>query len=573
MNQLGVQEQQRIDRGLRGWLLLVVVLILALVIRLTWVRTQTAVIENEGGEYARLADNLLDKKGYTSILGGPNLMYAPLYPILIAIFTLPLGNSEMAGRFLTVIMGAVLVVPMMLIARRLYGYCVALICGLLVAFHPLLIGFSAAVYNEVPYLTFQMLGVYFGLVGFGNLGTQPCLLSGIFLGLAYLIRPEAVGLAGLIAGAIVVRHSRTSGIKKSAKTAVVLLGAFLLVALPYVLFLSHSTGTLCFEGKSRLNYTIGRRMLEGMSYNEAAWGVGEDLSEQGPLLQSFRYAAYTPYPFTIPSVASYLLKVGKRNARDVYQLLSSPFLFGPLLLGFVFLALCQDTWSPTRAWNELFLLAVFAFSVVVILQAHTVLFRYVIPLMPFLLLWSAKGVEGFSVWIKKTVNAGCSLSPKSSEIVMLISALAGCSILVAIPILGIDDVFDLEQGTSRNAAIKEAGLWLGSSFPGDKTVMTATTTAIPYYAKATLKAIPYCNSATAIRYITEVSPDFLVLESRVAESRPFLRDWITQGVPSPNARLIYDRGDSLRSRVLIYSWKRSGPVGPTLGTKQISEFR
>ena len=51
------------------------ILFLSFSVRIYWMITQKGVIENEGGEYARLAENVLAGKGYLSSLEEqPNLM-------------------------------------------------------------------------------------------------------------------------------------------------------------------------------------------------------------------------------------------------------------------------------------------------------------------------------------------------------------------------------------------------------------------------------------------------------------------------------------------------------------------
>ena len=143
--------------------LLVAILFIALLVRLYWVITQAAVIENEGGEYARIAENLLKGNGYVGTTEGPQLLFPPLYPILIAIFSLVTGDSEVAGRLVSLVIGTSLILPIFFISLHIYGRKVAFIAASLVAFHPLLISLSAAVYSEPTFMTLTMAGVYWGL--------------------------------------------------------------------------------------------------------------------------------------------------------------------------------------------------------------------------------------------------------------------------------------------------------------------------------------------------------------------------------------------------------------------------
>ena len=72
----------------------------AAVLRTAWAMTHGQAIENEGAEYCRLAENLVGGNGYRGIVAnsGIQLNFPPLYPLLIAIPSLALKSSELAGR-------------------------------------------------------------------------------------------------------------------------------------------------------------------------------------------------------------------------------------------------------------------------------------------------------------------------------------------------------------------------------------------------------------------------------------------------------------------------------------------
>src|SRR5262249_18919216 len=121
----------------------------------------TGTIAMEGAEYARIAENLLAGKGYVGIATeGTELMFPPLFPFLIAAFSLLTHHVETAGRLVSVFMGTMLVAQVYLVAVRLYGPKVAKVAAALAAAHPLLVIFSTAVYSEVPYAALVLAGVY-----------------------------------------------------------------------------------------------------------------------------------------------------------------------------------------------------------------------------------------------------------------------------------------------------------------------------------------------------------------------------------------------------------------------------
>src|SRR5271157_2566192 len=102
--------------------LIVVAVIVAALLRIAWALRHGLVLDQEGVEYARIAENLLAGRGYVGILNnGTQLNFAPLYPLMIAALSLVVRNSELAARLTCIAFGATLVIPMFKIADRLYG--------------------------------------------------------------------------------------------------------------------------------------------------------------------------------------------------------------------------------------------------------------------------------------------------------------------------------------------------------------------------------------------------------------------------------------------------------------------
>src|SRR5437870_10108110 len=106
-----------------SYAVLIVILFAAVLVRLAWLTVQVVNIEGEGTVYARAAENLIKGKGLAgiSVAGGTDWMFPPLYPILIAGFSLVAGDFELAGRLASLIVGSCLVIPIYFIACRIYG--------------------------------------------------------------------------------------------------------------------------------------------------------------------------------------------------------------------------------------------------------------------------------------------------------------------------------------------------------------------------------------------------------------------------------------------------------------------
>ena len=558
-----ISEKELPADGYRNtWKPLLLIVLLAIVLRVCWIVRQTAVIENEGAEYAQIAQNLVAGKGYVGLWNVPEVMFPPLYPILIAAFSLATRDFDLAARLVSLTIGTCLVLPVFFIALRMYGRRVAFISASMIAFHPLLIALSGSVYSEVVFLTVLMGGVYWGTESLRlekATKVRNSILCGMCLGLAYLTRPEGIALPVLVCVAIIlVALFEQKGPKTAAVACLLVLTSFAVVATPYVAFLSYHTGRFRVEGKSDIVFSITQRMNSGMNYLEATHGISRDLTDEGPGLKEGVFLTGTSHPESLRDSIRYALEATKRNISPLYNTVFNGRPFGsPILIGLVIVGLFREAWSRQRLIQEGFLLLVLCFFVALVLQVHGLQFRYAFPVLPFLILWAAKGMEELSKWVKTTtISAGFGSLGGAKRIENAVRWALGIAVL-ALAVAGTRDVGEFEQANPRHLSVKQAGLWLRGYAPGPKRIMDLGAV-IPYYASGSLVDLPYTDSATALRYVARKKPDFIVLNGQWSvQARPYLAEWIENGIPDPRAKLVWHTGDKLEEKVAIYRWTPS----------------
>ena len=273
---------------LRGQAILATIMLLGVALRVWWMVTQAPVISSDGGEYARMAEHLLADHALVGTFEGPEILYAPLYPVLIAGTMLVVSSSETAAHIVSLLSGMALVWMVFLIAQHVYGRRTAQICAFLAAVHPLLVALSGSIYNEALYLSILMAVVYSGLRALELQRRRDYLVLGICLGLAYLTRVEAFAYVLFFVAALL-----TAGLlQKRVRTAIVglaiMCAAFFALASPYVTYFYNHTGSLRLEAKWDINYTMARNRLAGMSSNEADYGIGRRSHDQGADSGAFR---------------------------------------------------------------------------------------------------------------------------------------------------------------------------------------------------------------------------------------------------------------------------------------------
>jgi len=524
---------------------------LSLAIRLVWLETYPKVIENEGTQYARLAENLLSHHGYVD-MRGPVTMVSPLYSILIAGISILTGNAELAGRLISLLAGAMLPVLIFLITEKVYGMRPGVAGGLLTSLHAALIAFSAAVYSEILYETLLMAALYYVLITLEGKGYLAPLCSGAFAGLAYLARPEGLLYACVFAAWIVAATWMTRRrLQINLARPVALMAVSVLLALPFMAFITWKTGRLSWEGKSSVNDNIVMRMHAGMTYQQANTGLGPNLREDGVALENdqFSYARTHPVPipiklrlFTNGWVTRFL---GLSRSFRWAQFLGSPFLWILAAIG-----LASGPWNRLRVAHEV-LLSVMAFlSIIVLSTLYFLWSRFLLALLPFALIWAGHGAASLYEWLDRKLAVKWHDSPMLRQFAALIVPVTLSFCLLLASAQGVLELGEITQG--RRVEAKTAGRWIASHFPAATVLTIGMVT--PYYAGALARVLPYTDDASAAAYLHLKNPDLIILRGDEERQRPYLSAWLRTGIPDPCARLAYRVGDQLERSVVVYQW-------------------
>ena len=519
-----------------------------LLVRLIWIHFFGLVIEFEGADYARLGESLLAGRGYVGMFGGPHTVFPPLYPALIGLFTSVAGSAEGAARWISCLSGVALIWPVYGITQALGGRRSATVAAVLVALHGLLISLSSSAYSESTYFVFLLSGLYFALRSLSGDSLLTAVLSGAFYALAYLVRPEAVLYVAITAvfltgNALVARQK----LRRAALQAGVLILTSVILAAPYVTWLSVNSGYLRWEGKSLSTGIIARRMRQGMSYLEASRGLGPNLEQAGPYLVANQ--------FEVPGD-------GAASARLSLETISSDFLprivevgrefagswpvGGPgMVILAVIGALAAFAQRRHRALKLFFFCAGlgYVFTVLILQQRWM---RHLFPLTYFLLPWAAVGVATLATFIARAIpgeTAGTRLRQTGTALAtVILTALLVVPSIASVRTLG-------EFSQSSDLTLKAAGTWLRDAGAEDKRIM-GLNAVIAYYAGASYSVLPWASDEQALAYIRRRQPDFIVLQTDLEYNAPYLPSWTTNGIPDPCAvkGMYWERRQTGRSR-------------------------
>jgi 4-amino-4-deoxy-L-arabinose transferase-like glycosyltransferase len=249
-----------------------------LVVRLAVV-TRTRVIFDDGPTFILLAQ-AMERGDFGSALAHP---FHPLYSMLIWLTPGSAGHEEGVGIAWSVAAGTACIPLVWWLMRPLFGPRLALTAAALLVAHPYAVRGSSDVLSDMVYLAFFLLGLggMHRAVTRGRAGVA--FAAGIGCGLAYLPRPEGVGIlvvaASLLVGDV-AQGRRTPG--RALGVATALTAGFAVLALPYMRVIQQLSGELRLTRKKSLAALMGLGEVEpvalaaglGMAALAVAVGLG-----------------------------------------------------------------------------------------------------------------------------------------------------------------------------------------------------------------------------------------------------------------------------------------------------------
>ncbi len=536
---------------------LTVLTLLSLFLRIAWAVTQDVVIENEGAEYARIAANLAAGNGYVGMMGGPQLAFTPLYPMLIRTGLLFTHSPVASARAVSIAAGTLLVPLVFLIVSAAYGRRPAWIGAVLSGLHPFFIGFSASTYPDCLYTTLLAGVVYFAILSLRQPRTHWFIALGSLLGLAYLTKTEIIAELAALPLLILTVGAWTHRLKYALSSAAIVLACWVLFAGPYVAYVARHTHHLRLEATSEPTFALISRMNSGMGMYEAFYGLSDTGQREGPLLYP-QFIGRWMYPASLTKITRFFLAAVSRNARSLYHGVTglSAGYFWLSLLTLCFFGLFRSAWTQERLLVELVLFSIFAPACIPMFIAPSPSSRFVLPVMLFVIIWAAKGIDELSEWAQRTADNVLPGRRASSKAYIAATGLLGVVVLVG-GAKAVRHVDNFREATTPSLYLKEAGLALAKRADGK--VIVDTGTVVAFYSGATWMPMPFAPAPVVLRYFAKHSPDFIVI-NRLNQYEDDLAEALKQ---DPRARPL---ALNLRSSPLtIYEWEAasiSRPGGP-----------
>jgi hypothetical protein len=171
-------------------------------------------------------------------------VFHPGYSIFIELARLVIPDGVHAAQFVSVVSGSLLPIPLYLLARNYLKPLLSFLVVIVVVCNPLIVRFSAMTMTESLFILVEvsLFAAY--------LRNKP-VLFGFLGGLSYLIRPE-----GIIPVVILIIYSLFK--VKVRKNVLLMIGFFILVISPYIIYLKIQTGNWTLSAKT-MNLRVWER--------------------------------------------------------------------------------------------------------------------------------------------------------------------------------------------------------------------------------------------------------------------------------------------------------------------------
>jgi len=494
----------------------------------------TYVISRDGVVYLALAGYF--KEG--NLGKGLSHDFHPLYSLVIAALSYLIPGSALAGQVVSLVSGSLLVVPIYLLGKDLFGQRAGFLTGIIVAFHPYLARVSADVLSEGLYV-FLFAGAV--CAAWKSLKTRSLVglfLTGILGALAYLTRPEGIGVV-IVAGFWIFMIQRPSPVQRRDLAALgLLVFGFLIFASPYLVYLKKDTGHWILTRKKSIKGLVGIEKSSGLPVDRGgpSWpGLG--LQQKSAKSREARGDFGRGSEFFSSHTWSGDIKV--------FLELSLKFVgtYHPLLIVFLMITFINTKKLNVPDKGNWFLLSFYLLYVPVLylllLNAGYVSRRHWLPLVALGLFWAALGMERARDFVQQRLERSGRWPIPSSQ--GLLIAILAVTLVVLLP-------KTLKPQRRDKIWIRRAGTWIAQNAPPRSRVMSSDPR-VAFYAGGVYVATPGKNLLAGIEEMAvERKMDYLVLnvdsgqeglaDSLASESRPL--------------RLVHKLIDGKEGKTLIY---------------------
>ncbi len=493
--------------------------------------------------------------------------WSPFYPFVVAMFSKVVPDFELSGRLVSIFSGGLIVLPIYYFAKKYFSRRIAILTAVFIAFLPSYAFMATNAQTEALYTLIAISGVFLGWEILAKPSMLKSIALGVLFGCSYLIKPEGTGFLIVFLGIWIILIVYQV-MKKVKPWNLIFSGSlvimfFLLVALPYLVFLHEATGkwTISAKGKANQQFEAVATGLTGKSFS-----TFRSLSDDNKhvLIDQIYHIGTFLKEESKKSTSSVSVNPGiliRKYVENFYKVIA----FGmnhaitSVILILMILGLFGKPWDKKRIYRDLYLLCYVFFFWFIVIPLFHINDRYFMSVFPIVLIWASEGFFYLISWFEKTLenikfNSFARMTPRSMAIVFTTGVIL---IGVFLPQLG--------KVITRNPWKKDyfmdpieqriAGEWIKKQGKKNPIIMSRGHTvdfyAGNYHIQETV-TIPKNELERILAYAKYRNVDYLVLNERYAKDFPqiaYLLD--AKDVPA-SLKLVYSNEFKPGLKTVIY---------------------
>ncbi|MBZ0109618.1 MAG: glycosyltransferase family 39 protein [Candidatus Scalindua rubra] len=185
--------------------------------------------------------------------------YHPLYSLIMAIVYKAIPNMELSGTIVSLFFSTLTVIVFYLIGKSVFDRKISFVAAIILAFHPYAVRFSADIISDSTYFFFFISALGLGYFAITNRKLLLFALTGICSALAYLTRPEGIGIIIIVAFWCALKDCVKIKVlwKEKLVSILILVVSFLVFSTPYLVFIKKETGSWSLTKKKNVSNLAG----------------------------------------------------------------------------------------------------------------------------------------------------------------------------------------------------------------------------------------------------------------------------------------------------------------------------
>ncbi|MBT6047251.1 MAG: hypothetical protein HOG49_10550 [Candidatus Scalindua sp.] len=240
----------------------------------------TYVIKNDSVAYMQNAKYIVSG----DFLSALRHDYHPLYSLVMAVLYNVIPNMELSGTIISVLFGTLTVVVFYLIGKSVFDQKISFVSSVILAFHPYAVRFSADIISDSTYFFLFISALGLGYFAITNRKLLLFALTGICSSLAYLTRPEGIGIIIIVAFWCVLKDFVKIKVLWKVKlvSILILVVSFLAFSMPYIVFIKQDTGTWSLTKKKKVSNLAGLENVIATLKSGRSVKEGSDKEKEEP---------------------------------------------------------------------------------------------------------------------------------------------------------------------------------------------------------------------------------------------------------------------------------------------------